>query len=160
MLPLGYLGPVPGDGKPRETRLSHDEQRTMITLWSIARSPLIVGANLTELDPWTLGLLTNPEVLAMDRHGHNQKQAMHEGDLIAWTSEGESGQHYLALFNLGDEELIVDRPYDSFGLPKRQLKVRNLWTGAPVEVGIGSIARDLRETLPPHGCILLELKAR
>jgi alpha-galactosidase len=160
MLPLGYLGPFPGDGNARDSRLTQNEQRTMITLWSIARSPLILGANLTKLDPWTLSLLTNPGVIAMDQQGHNQKQAKHEDDLIAWTSEGAPGQHYLALFNLGDKELVVDRPYDEFGLPKRQFKVRDLWTGAPVEIGIGPIARGLRETLPPHSCVLLELKER
>jgi len=160
MLPLGYLGPFPGDGRARDTRLTHDEQRTMITLWSIARSPLILGANLTRVDPWTLSLLTNPGVIAMDQRGHNQKQVKHEGDLIAWTSDGKPGQHYLALFNIGDQELDFNLPYDTFGLPKRQFEARDLWTGAPVEIGIGSEARGLRETLPPHGCVLLELQER
>ena len=53
MLPLGTLGPVPGHGKPRKTLLTEDEQRTLMTLWAIARSPLFVGANLTELDDCT-----------------------------------------------------------------------------------------------------------
>src|SRR5215469_16944087 len=45
MLPLGTLGPLPGWGQPRKTRLTDDEQRTLVTLWAIARSPLFVGGN-------------------------------------------------------------------------------------------------------------------
>ena len=160
MLPLGYLGPVPGEGSPRTTRLTHEDQRTMMTLWSIARSPLILGANLTKLDDWTLGLLTNPEVLAMDQVGHNQKEALHDGDLIVWTSEGGSGEHYLALFNLGDEELVVHRSIDSLGLPRQKFKVHNVWIDSPVESGRTSVSQNLIETLPPHGCILLRLTKR
>src|SRR5438128_5549732 len=46
MLPLGYLGPAPGWGKARQTRLSHDEQRLLMTLWCIFPSPLMVGGRL------------------------------------------------------------------------------------------------------------------
>ena len=68
MLPLGYLGPAPGWEKARQTRLSHDEQRLLMTLWCIFPSPLMVGGRLPSADDWTLSLLTNPEVLAMDQH--------------------------------------------------------------------------------------------
>jgi alpha-galactosidase len=84
MLPLGTLGPVAGYEAPRATRLTHDEQRTLVTLWSIARSPLIVGANLTELDDWTVSLLTNAAVVGMDQRGHEQKMARQDEDLIGW----------------------------------------------------------------------------
>ena len=57
-----------GWGKPRTTRLTRDEQRTQLTLWSIFRSPLIIGGNLTLFDEWTESLLTNPEVIAVDQH--------------------------------------------------------------------------------------------
>jgi len=60
MLPLGRLGPNPGWGDPRDTRLSHDEQRTLVTLWCIFHSPLMIGGTLPSLDDWTLSLLTNP----------------------------------------------------------------------------------------------------
>jgi alpha-galactosidase len=65
MLPLGYLGPHPGDGDARESRLTHDEQQTMLTLWAIARSPLILGANLTKLDDWTASGKGNTRYLAL-----------------------------------------------------------------------------------------------
>src|SRR5260370_1556239 len=67
-LPIGRLEPAAGWEKPRATRLTRDEQRTQITLWSIFRSPLIMGGNLTLCDEWTESLLTNLEVLAVNQH--------------------------------------------------------------------------------------------
>lgn len=53
---------------PRPTLLTPDEQQTWLTLWSIGRSPLILGANLSRLDTKTVRLLTNMEVIAVDQH--------------------------------------------------------------------------------------------
>jgi alpha-galactosidase len=151
MLPLGMLEPVPGDGKPRATRLTHDEQRTMVTLWSIARSPLFVGANLTKLDDWTTGLLTNPVVVAMNQKGHAQRLAGQDGNVIAWTSKvGE--QSYLALFNVGDSAVAVKNGFASYGLAGGKYRVRNVW-GAK---DLGRLT-EASGTIAPHGCLLLEL---
>jgi alpha-galactosidase len=60
MLPLGYLGPRPGWGRARASRLTADESRTLMTLWSMARSPLVAGTNLTRMDAATEALYTNP----------------------------------------------------------------------------------------------------
>ena len=152
MLPLGMLEPVPGDGKPRATRLTHDEQRTMVTLWSIARSPLFVGANLTKLDGWTAGLLTNPAVVAMDQQGHGQRLAGREGDVIAWTSK-VGDRSYLALFNVGDTVTTVKSAFAAYGLSGGKYAVKDVWG-----------ARDLGRlsgvdgNVLPHGCLLLELR--
>jgi alpha-galactosidase len=70
--------------------LRYDEQKTLMTLWSIARSPLIVGANLTLMDSKTLVLLGNPLVVALDQEGH-AFEAKHEGALIAWRSSLPKG---------------------------------------------------------------------
>jgi hypothetical protein len=151
MLPIGYLGPNPGDGVARDTRLTHDEQKTQLTLWSIARSPLILGANLTRLDDWTRALITNREIIAMDQQGHGQHQALEDGELIAWTSEGAGKSRYLAIFNLGDTALKVDRPFADFGLPGERAGVE-LWTKAKLDN-----STQVTVTLPPHGCIAFKL---
>lgn len=88
MLPFGWLGPTPGYGAARATQLTQDEERTQLTLWAMMRSPLILGANLTRLDPATIDLSTNRTVLDIDQSSHDGKQAMQQGDLIAWTSRG------------------------------------------------------------------------
>jgi len=154
MLPIGHLGPVPGNGPPRDTHLTHDEQRTMLTLWSIARSPLILGANLTALDAWTTALITNPAVLAVNQHGHDQHQAARDGNLVAWTSRGKPGEYYLALFNLGDSPMQLSKPYATYGLPALKLSSRELWTNR-----LAPASKTFQVELPPHGCVLLRLSS-
>ena len=125
----------------------------MLTLWSIARSPLIVGANLTELDDWTTGLLTNAAVIAMDQHGHEQKLARQDEDLIGWTSKGEGGKEYLALFNVSDAATRVAVPLSRYGLMGSKYAARDAWAGKD----LGKISEAAGE-IPAHGVLLLELK--
>jgi alpha-galactosidase len=154
MLPVGVLGPSPGWGKARTSRLTHDEQRTMVTLWSIARSPLIVGANLTELDDWTAALLTNATVIAMDQRGHDEKMARQDEDLIAWTSKGDGGREYLAVFNVGDAQARVALPLSRYGFaPGEKYSARDVWEGKD----LGKIS-EASGVVAAHGVLLLELK--
>jgi hypothetical protein len=152
MLPLGVLGPIPGWGKPRTTELTQEEQRTLITLWCISRSPLFFGGNLTQLDDFTASLLTNPEVIAMDQRGSDQHLAATDGDVLAWTSKGEHGTAYLALFNLGDTPAPVKAPFAHYGLGTGSYKATDLWTKADRAVSNGITAK-----IPPHGSLLLAL---
>lgn len=153
MLPLGTLGPVPGWGKPRKTRLTEDEQRTLMTLWAIARSPLIIGANLTELDDSTAALLTNAEVLAMNQHGHDQKLAAQDGEFVVWTSKGEGNREYLAMFNQSDSELTIKAPLARFGFTAGRYAVRDVWQGK----NMGTVS-EAGGAIAPHGVLLFELK--
>jgi alpha-galactosidase len=153
MLPLGYLGPIPGDGQARNSRLTHDEQQTMMTLWAMARSPLILGANLTKLDDWTTKLLTNQSVLEVNQSGHDQRQVTREGNAVAWTSSGKGDTRYLALFNLDNKEITVNHSYDFYNLPSKTYHGQELWS----QTDRGS-STSVHAVLPPHGCILLELK--
>jgi len=153
MLPIGRLGPAPGWGKPRNSRLTHDEQRTLLTLWSICRSPLMVGGDLSVADGWTLSLLTNPEILAVDQHSKNGRQVLETGNTVAWSSHAESGDStYLALFNRSAEPNRVGYSWAQLGLEGPRHKVRDLWE-----------RRDLGEmesvslSLPAHGAVLYKV---
>ncbi|MDW5265809.1 MULTISPECIES: glycoside hydrolase family 27 protein [Acidobacteriaceae] len=152
MLPLGRLEPIPGDGKPRATRLTQDEQRTMVTLWSIARSPLFFGGNLTELDDWTTALVTNPTIVAMDQHGQGQRLVGQDGPVIAWTSHA-GGAVYLALFNVGDSATTVKAEFAKYGLAGGRYSARDVWGGK----SLGKVA-GVDTTVAPHGVLLLELR--
>ena len=80
-----------------------------MTLWCIARSPLILGADMTKLDEFTLNLLTNPEVLAVNQASTGNRRVSHRDDLIVWTAEvPDSHDHYVALFNAQGNAI----PYD------------------------------------------------
>ena len=106
MLPIGYIGPRPGEGSARQTRLTHDEQRTLMTLWSIIRSPLIIGANLTRNDDWTTSRLTNQEVLDVNQHSSSNRPIIISNRTVVWSALSASGHdRYLALFNRGETPL-------------------------------------------------------
>ncbi|MCX6926718.1 MAG: NPCBM/NEW2 domain-containing protein [Verrucomicrobia bacterium] len=102
MLPLGAVRQPNG-----WTQFSKDEQITHMTLWSIAKSPLIFGGHLPKNDAWTLSLLTNDEVIAVNQLSTDNKQLFREGDAIAWTAKkpGATGK-YLALFNAADIKFL------------------------------------------------------
>ena len=98
MLPLGAL-----DLGRRQTRFTPDEQRTLMTLWSIARSPLIHGGDMTQTDVATLELLTNDEVIAVDQGSEDNRPLFDRDGLVAWTARVPgSPDRYLALFNTRD----------------------------------------------------------
>jgi hypothetical protein len=153
MLPVGRLGPAPGWGKPRDTRLSHDEQRTLLTLWSISRSPLMVGGDLSGADEWTTSLLTNPEVLAVDQHSTGARQLVATPELVLWSARAEAADSmYIALFNLTAKPLQVHQHWNDLGLSSNQHKVRDLWQ----RKDLGEMGR-IETTLPAHGSILYKI---
>ncbi|HTP31854.1 MAG TPA: glycoside hydrolase family 27 protein [Candidatus Acidoferrales bacterium] len=121
MLPLGRIGIRAERGDDRPTRFTRDEQRTLMTLWCIARSPLMFGGDLPSNDAFTESLLTNDEVLAANQKGRNQHKVSQVGDLVIWTSEvGET--RYYAGFNIGEIEADVEFPGER--------PLRNVWLKA------------------------------
>lgn len=149
MLPLGRLSL--GE---RDSRFTPDEQQTLMTLWSIARSPLIMGGDLRHLDAATLALLTNPEVLAVNQASSSNKTVpTGTPGHIAWTAQPESGPgRYLALFNITDGPSIISLNPTSLEL-SGPLTVRDLWARRD----LGSVNGPLQASLPPHGSALYRL---
>jgi alpha-galactosidase len=154
MLPVGYLGPRPAVGEARWTRFTHDEQRALMTLWSIVRSPLIVDADLTRSDSWTISLLTNPEVIAVDQHSRNNRALIVSNDLTIWAAEPTGGNgHYLAIFNRSDDPIKVDLRWNEVGLTAdKEYRQRDLWD----QKDLGG-ATGLRLSLRAHACVLYRL---
>lgn len=100
MLPLGAIRQVSGYSGGPWTRFTKDEQVTMMTLWSMARSPLMMGGDLTKNDAWTWSLLTNAEVLAVNQHSSNNHQLFNRDGLVGWIADvPHSPDKYLGLFN-------------------------------------------------------------
>jgi alpha-galactosidase len=164
MLPLGHLGPSPGDGELRETRFTKDEQRTMMTLWSIFRSPLIMGGDLPSTDEWTKSLLTNPEVIAVDQHSDENRVVVTTAATAVWlarrgsqiTDERSHTQsYYLAVFNIGDSEQTIQYRWNDLGLIDASYRVRDLWK----RKNAGS-APSLTVTLRPHASALYSVTGR
>lgn len=102
MLPFGVVD------FGRKTRFTNDEAKLCMTLWCIAKSPLILGSELTKLDDFTLSLLTNKAVIEVNQKGTNPRQLFSKDDQICWVSDAPKGGKYVALFNTGNLGL----PYD------------------------------------------------
>ncbi len=155
MLPLGHIGiNTPGhDQTSRFTNFSRNEQITMMTLWCIFRSPLMVGAELRDNDDWTLSLLTNPEVLGLLKTSYGAKQLLRTPDTVIWQSKDQDGSTYVAFFNTTYTASQPEISLHRLGLTK-PCQVRDLW--AQKDMGI---AKDrLSASVGPHGAVLYKLK--
>jgi hypothetical protein len=153
MLPLGVL-----EMGRRRTRLTPDEQTTLMTLWSIARSPLIMGGDLRRLDDFTLNLLTNREVLEVNQKSEDNREAFRDDNAAAWIAKSpQGGARYLALFNLRDALPAVPASPISvelaqFGLHAKTL-VRDLWRQTALAPAAGTFTAQI----PAHGAGLFAL---
>jgi hypothetical protein len=144
MMPIGNLTPHAGEDVPRHSRFTPDEERTLVTLWSIARSPLMMGGNLLAMDDYTLSLLTNPEVIAVDQNSSGNHALSTTDKAAIWEARPASGQgRYMAVFNLSNQT-------QPFAVPLAGPKnIRDLWARKDLA---GS--EVLAVTLAPHACAL------
>jgi alpha-galactosidase len=130
MLPLGRIGIRAERGNDRLSRLSHDEQQTLMTLWSMLRSPLMFGGDLPSLDPFTRSLLANAGVLAVDQESSNNRVAYQQGEVGVWTASAKrAGSRYVAVFNLSDQDADVHVAWNQIGFDRAPRSLVDLWTG-------------------------------
>ncbi len=148
MIPLGRISVRGERGADRMTRLTPDEQYSLMTLFTIFRSPLMFGGDLPSNDEFTLSLLTNKEVLKMHREGTAVRQIFQEDGKVAITSRNaNTNEVYLALFNTSDEEKPVEISVNlkDLGL-NGDCQVVNMWTGE----SLGTISNDFVQTIKSH----------
>ena len=160
MLPLGRI-----DLGHRSTHFTADEQVTMMTLWSIARSPLILGADMTKLDAATMALLTNDEVIAVNQQSQNNRQLFRADDgLIAWIADVPgSADKYLAVFNTRDAARNSS-PGTTMAIPVKlagagltgSVQIRDLWA----KKDLGTFNADFAPEVPFHGACLFRLSSK
>jgi len=107
MIPLGHIGKRSVDGN-RMTRFSKDEQVTMMSLWALAPSPLMLGMNMPENDDWTLSLLTNDEVLAVNQDplGKQGIRISRTKEIEVWAKDLSGGAKAVGFFNRGGVEQL------------------------------------------------------
>lgn len=147
MLPLGRIALG-----TRDTKFTPDERRTLMTLWSIARSPLFMGGDLRYLDADTISLLTNPEVIAVNQASFGNEPHFVADDTRVWSARAGNGDHYVALFNTSDVPATVTIDLALLGID-RTVAVRDCWRRADD----GRAAARLSYTLPSHGAGLYRL---
>ncbi len=164
MLVVGKLGWGPD---LRNTRLTPDEQYTHISLWAMLSAPLLLGCDLTQMDAFTLSLLTNSEVLAVNQDplGKQAKMAYNGVRYQVWTKELYDGSMAVAIFNIGKDnpveafnwnndtrKLNITVGADQIGVSGTH-KVRDLWK----QRDIGTFNEYFGAQVPWHGVILLKI---
>lgn len=149
MLPLGYLGK--GFGKERQTNFTLQEQRTMMSLWCIFGSPLMLGAELTKLDADTRSLLTNKRILSMLTPDCCPKQLVRDEEQAVWMARNHRTEEtFVVLFNLSEEARTVRAALEEiFEKPVEEALLEDLWEGGVRVCREGMVS----EVLPPHGCL-------
>jgi len=157
MLPLGHIAinNDPLKNTERQTNFTRDEQITMMTLWCIFRSPLMLGCELRKLDDWTLKLITSEEVLRLTSNSHSQHplcvDGLPEGCLV-WQSTDISGDTNIAFFNTGGEAALVGLKLEDAGL-SGSFAVRDLWAREDMGIVSGQISANIAS----HGARLYRL---
>jgi alpha-galactosidase len=157
MLPLGRVSIRGSNGPNRQSRFTRDEQITLMTLWSIFRSPLMLGGDLPGLDKFTLGLLTNEEVLAVNRNSSGNRELFQQGDTVVWAAgDPAGGGKYLALFNLGDAEPVkIEIDLAGASGVSTRCQVRDLW----LKQDLGISEKTFSSTVRPHAAALYRFQA-
>jgi hypothetical protein len=154
MLIMGLIsqrGPV---GEPRRSNFTYNEQVTMMTLWSIARSPLIYGGDLSMIRPTELQLLQNKAVIAVNQNSSNNRQLFRNDDQIAWIADVPgTGDKFLAVFNLGESSTFIRVTLQDLGFTG-ECNITDLWSG----VDLGKIEKAFRPEVFSHGARLFRIK--
>jgi len=154
LLPIGKINLRGENGTgERNSRLTRDEQYTVMTLWCIFRSPLFLSNNLLCTDSFTLSLITNPEVLEVNQNSTDNHELFSKEGIIAWTAgEPQTTNKYLAVFNTTGKKQEVSIPLSSMGI-NGSCKVRDLWQRKEK----GSFSKEIKTTINSHGAVLFKL---
>ena len=179
MLPLGWLTDANSTQGPyRACKLTLDEQKTQMTLWAMAKSPLMFGGDVRKLDDTTYGLITNPTILEIDHYSSNNKEFPYinggkEGatgpsaganatGVRSWIATGRQGEIYLAFFNLNNAKTAISAEIADLGkaLPGWKLnpscKGTEIWSGKD----FGVMQKSVSTEVETHGCALFVLNCK
>lgn len=153
ILPLGKLcidGSYMGD-MGRDSGFTKEEQKTMMTLWAVFRSPLFFGGELRLTDDYTLSLVTNPEVINVNQNSEKPLFLYNKGGIAVWQTKIENGTA-VAVFNLSDEEKHYKLSFSDLGIENVRA-VRDLWA----RKDIPKCENDVTVSLKPHSSAFFEI---
>ncbi|MFN8305667.1 MAG: putative Ig domain-containing protein [Ferruginibacter sp.] len=149
------VGQVGWGDQLRPTRLSPDEQYTHVSLWCLLSAPLLIGCDLGKLDDFTLNLLTNDEVLAVDQDplGKQARPMIRNEKYQVWVKEMEDGSKAIGIFNMTGEDEVIRFYWNELQLPDNQ-KVRDLWR----QKDLGNFSTMFASKVPSHGVSLIRIQ--
>jgi alpha-galactosidase len=156
MIPFGHIGiRCTIAGKDRRTRFTRDEQVTLMSLWSLASSPLMLGMHLPDNDEFAESLITNDEVLAINQDSRcaGARRVSAADGLEVWTKELANGSRAVGFFNRSGAAATVTLAWKDAGLSGKQ-SARDLWQ----RKDLGEFADSMSQPVQAHGAVLLVLK--
>lgn len=138
-----------------QTGLTPDEQYTHISLWSLLSAPLLIGCDISKMDDFTLNLLTNDEVLAVDQDplGKQAQQIIKKEDYQVWMKDMEDGSKAIGIFNMNDNYQTISISSAELGIDSRS-EVRDLWR----QKDLGAFGFSFTTRVAPHGVTLIKVQ--
>lgn len=159
MLPVGRIALRAERGPERLSRLTLDEQRTVMTLWCIARSPLMLGCDLPSSPPETLELLTNRDLLDVLKSSTANREVLRDAGLVLWTAESTtSADRFVAAFNTGEAVLKRTVSLADVGVEPHRCG-SEAWTGTLASTVSDGSGPALELELASHGAALYRFSA-
>ncbi len=158
---IGHIAYIPFNEHPPNVHidrrmpppLTPDEQYLQMSFWSLLSAPLLIGGDLTTLDDFSLSLLTNDEVIAVDQDplGRPAVLVFQDGKHSVWVKDLEDGSKAVGLFNFGEGEEVVGAKWTEMGMSGQQ-QFRDLWRGKD----LGSFNGEFHALVAPHGVVLVK----
>ncbi|HVT86087.1 MAG TPA: putative Ig domain-containing protein [Chitinophagaceae bacterium] len=138
-----------------QTGLTPDEQYTHISLWCLLSAPLLIGCDISKMDDFTVNLLTNDEVLALDQDplGKQAYQAIKKDNYQVWMKDLGDGSKAIGIFNLEDSYQAISVSSADLGIDSRS-EVRDLWR----QKNLGAFGFSFTTRVPPHGVTLIKVQ--
>ena len=152
MLIVGQLG---WGENLRPTNLTPDEQYTHISLWCLLSAPLLIGCDISKMDDFTVSLLTNDEVIAVDQDilGKQARQMLADDSHQVWMKELEDGSYAVGIFNMKDAYQTITLRWNDIDMKNKDIKVRDLWR----QKDLGAFKDSFSTKVPPHGVTLIKI---
>ena len=155
MLPIGHISLAQHKGPDRMSKFTWAEHYTLLTLWSMAKSPLMIGGNLPTSSDSTISFLTNDEVLYVNQHSENGHR-VYKGwadNTVVWLAEDmQSDDIFMALFNVGEAKQEISFNFELEQM-RDQYQIKDLWNHSE----LGTFSGKFTQELPAHGAGLYRL---
>jgi alpha-galactosidase len=151
---IGYIGAARGQGQPQPCPLAPDEQYAFMSLWCLMASPLFYSGDMAKLDAFTLNVLCNPEVIAVDQDtlGQSARVVPLDKNTFLMVKDLDDGAKAVGLANRGQAPVQVAAKWADLGLSGPRV-VRDLWR----QKDLGTFAAEFRAEVPRHGVLLVRI---